>query len=348
MNRPPRLPSIPPFVPRRGLANGHVMTVVAWARRRTFPSLPAAEARLFRVASDTQVLAHCYWQADRTARPTLVALHGLEGSSDAHYMRGLADKAWQRGWNAVLLNQRNCGGTEHLGPSLYHSGMTPDPLAVIEELAAGDRLPLFGVVGYSLGGNLALRLAGEIGDRGRPPIAAVAAVSPTIDLDLCVRAIERRANFPYQWNFIRNLRGRMRRKARHWPETFDLSRLDKIWTIRTFDETYTAPHHGFRDAADYYYRASALRVVDRIRVPALILAAADDPFVPPEQFHRHEVVGNPWIHVHVSAHGGHCGFLGVSDDGYWAERTAIDFLAAAFTASGVVDATQTDGHAHGR
>ena len=324
-------PGIPPFRPKRGLSNGHVMTIFAWAGGRAFPELPAPEARLFRVAPDTQVLAHCYWQADRAGHPTLVALHGLEGSSEAHYMRGLAAKAWRRGWNAVLVNQRNCGGTEHLSPSLYHSGLTPDPLSIIRELVATDHLDTIGIVGYSLGGNLALRLAGEIADGRLRAVRGVVAVSPTIDLDLCVRAIERRSNFPYQWNFVRNLKARLRRKAAHWPGVFDLQPLGRIWTIRAFDAAYTAPHHGFRNAEDYYYRASALRVIDRVTVPALIIAASDDPFVPASQFLAPEVAGNPHIHVAISVRGGHCGFVSApqdaSDDGYWAETAAVAFLA---------------------
>ena len=144
----------------------------------------------------------------------LLALHGLESSSDAHYMRGLASQALRRGWNAVLLNQRNCGGTEQLTPGLYHSGLTADPVAVMRELVDTDGVRDIGIVGYSLGGNLAIKLAGELGASGSLPVRAVVAVSPTIDLDVCVRAIERRANVAYQWNFVRNLRARMRRKVR--------------------------------------------------------------------------------------------------------------------------------------
>jgi len=321
----------PPFVPRRGLRNGHVMTVYAWARTRAFPELPAPEARLFQVTPDTQVLARCYWQADRTSRPTLVALHGLEGSSEVHYMRGLASQAWSRGWNAVLLNQRNCGGTESLTPGLYHSGLTHDPREVIRELADRDRLPAFGVVGYSLGGNLAIKLAGELGEDRSLPVRAVAAVCPTTELDVCVRAIERRTNFGYQWNFVRNLRARMQRKAAAWPGTFDLAPLGGIYTIRKFDDVYTAPYHGFGDASNYYRLASAMRVADRIRIPALILAAGDDPFVPSSQFSDAAMAANPCVIVRVEAHGGHCGFVGSrhGQDVYWAEETTVAFLAEA-------------------
>jgi len=323
--------AIPPFVTSRWLQNGHTMTVYAWARRRQFPDLPAPDQRLFRVSADTQVRADCYWQPDRAAHPVLVALHGLESSSEAHYMRGLADHARKRGWSAVLLNQRNCGGTENLTPGLYHSGLTADPLAVIRELVEVDRIATIVVVGYSLGGNLALKLAGELDAHPRLPVKGVVAVSPAADLDRCVRAIERRANYPYQWNFVRNLRGRMRRKVAAWPGAFDLAPLGGIWSIRRFDDVYTAPHHGFAGASDYYFKASALRVIDRIRIPALVLTAEDDPFVPGDQFRAPDWPANPHVTVRVESHGGHCGFItGVAGtDEYWAEASAVAFLAAA-------------------
>lgn len=319
------------FVPHPRLMNGHAMTLWAWAKPRTFPRLPAPESRLFRVADDAQVLAHCHWQRDRRERPTILALHGLEGSSQAHYMAGLADKAWAAGFNVVRLNQRNCGGTEHLSATLYHSGLTHDAAVVLHELA-GERLGPFGVVGYSLGGNLALKLAGDYG-RGAPPwLKAIVAVSPVMDLPGCVDALERRSNTFYQWNFVRNLKARMRRKVAAFPDRFSAEPLDRIRTVRDFDEAYTAPHFGFRDAADYYYRVASLRVVHRIEVPTLILSAADDPFVPPAAFSDPAVTGNPHIAVALSRHGGHCAFVARANgthDGYWAEWRAIDFVARA-------------------
>jgi len=151
-----------------------------------------------------------------------------------------------------------------------------------------------------------------------------------MDLARCVDALERRANAVYQWNFMRNLKSRMRRKAAAWPGRYETAPLDGLRTVRGFDDAYTAPHHGFAGASDYYHRASALRVVDRIRVPALIVASDNDPFVPHEQFAAPEVTGNPHIRVLITRDGGHCGFLSVPTpdfDGYWAERTAVEFLA---------------------
>src|SRR5688572_27880846 len=140
------------YTPLKKWAGPHRMPLYAWARKRPLGSLPKAEPRYFNVAADARVLAHCNWQPDRVASPTLLALHGLEGSSEAQYMRGLADKAFAAGFNVVRLNQRNCGGTEHLSQGLYHSGLTADPRFVLNELRERDRLPVFGVAGYSLGG----------------------------------------------------------------------------------------------------------------------------------------------------------------------------------------------------
>jgi uncharacterized protein len=316
------------------------MTLYAWARRRTLQALPAAEPRYFDVASDARVLAHINWQPNRSAAPALLVLHGLEGSSEAHYMRGMADKAFARGFNVVRLNMRNCGGTEHLSRGLYHSGLTADPRAVLAELRDRDGLRAFAVAGYSMGGNITMKLAGELGASEFPEVKAFAAVSPVIELEACVQAIERGENRIYEWNFCRNLQARMRRKVRAFPGAFDLKGLWKVWSIRTFDDRYTAPHHGFSSAEDYYHRASAMRIIDRVARPALILSAADDPFVPPAIFDAPAVRNNPNITTVITGCGGHCAFVehstssraAVNDanryDGYFAERTVVDFLAS--------------------
>jgi predicted alpha/beta-fold hydrolase len=316
---------------RPRFTSGHVQTLYAWARRRTFPRLPDPDTRYFDVADEARVLAHCHWHPRRTEHPTLLLLHGLEGSSQAHYIRGVSDKAWTAGWNLVRLNQRNCGGTERLSRGLYHSGLTHDPLFVLRELIAADGVSAIAVAGYSLGGNLTLKLAGELGDAAPPELKAVCAVSPTMDLACCVNALERRSNAAYQWNFVRNLKGRMRRKAAAFPGDYSVDALRRVWTVRGFDEAYTAPHHHFRDAADYYHQASAVRVIDRIRVPALIITAEDDPFVPTAPFRDTAVTANPNITVVVTTHGGHCAYVEQAAgnyDGYWAEREIVRFVEA--------------------
>lgn len=315
-------------------AGGHKQTLYAWVKPRRFPRLPSPTVRHFDVARDARVLAHCHWQRRPLEHPTFLLLHGLEGSSLAHYMCGLSDKAWAAGWNVVRLNQRNCGNTEHLSRGLYHSGLTNDPMFVIRELIEVDRVTAVAVAGYSLGGNLTLKLAGELGEAAPPELKAVCAVSPTMDLARSVDALERPANRLYEWNFVRNLKARMRRKAAAFPGLFELNGLRRVRTVREFDEAFTAPHHGFRDAADYYYRASAMRVIDKICVPALILTSADDPFVPTDPFRDPAVTRNPNITVVITEHGGHCAYVERAArgyDGYWAERQVVEFASRAIS-----------------
>jgi predicted alpha/beta-fold hydrolase len=169
-------------------------------------------------------------------------------------MRGIADKAFARGFNVLLLNQRNCGGTEQLAEGLYHSGLTADADHVIRELTVEDGIHRVVVAGYSLGGNLALKLAGDHGDAPPASLRGVCAVSPVMELEACVAALERRQNVVYQWNFVRGLRGRMRRKVRWYPDRYSLEPLRRVRTVRQFDELYTAPHFGFAGASDYYHR----------------------------------------------------------------------------------------------
>ena len=179
-------------------------------------------------------------------------------------------------------------------------------------------------------------VAASHGSRRARPFSApasllgIAAVSPIIEIEECTRSLERKENIVYEWNFMRDLKRRIRRKNRLQPGQYDLSRLDAVKTVRQFDDTYTAPYFGFRSAEDYYYRASALRVIERIKVPTLIITAEDDPFVPAPPFRDAGLAGNPHIDLRLCAHGGHCGFIGARsgmDDGYWAEGQILDFVS---------------------
>lgn len=319
------------FVPRPSLRGGHRMTLFVWGHPRRFSRLPAPTVRYFDIKANTRVVAACHWQPEPWDRPTILALHGLNGSSDSHYMKGMADKAFARGMNVVRLNQRNCGNTEHLSEGLFHSGLTEDARHVIHELSTVDGLTSIAVAGYSLGGNLALKLAGEYGTEAPPALTAVAAVSPIIEIGDCTRALERKENVLYEWNFVRELKKRMERKERFRPGLFDLTHLKRIRSVREFDNRFTAPHFGFADAEDYYYKCSAMRVADRIAVPALVITAEDDPFVPPDPFRSPVLAANLHIDLRISPHGGHCGFLGAptpGNDGYWAETQIVEFVAA--------------------
>ncbi len=283
------------FQPKRFLSNGHLMTLFAWGKKRHFPRLPAPSERFFDVAPDTRVLAHCHWQPNRDRCPALLALHGLEGSSSAHYMRGLADKAFARGFNVILLNQRNCGGTEALAAGLYHSGLTADADHVIRDRGRRRHRRII-VAGYSLGGNLALKLAGDYGDAPPPSLRAVCAVSPVMELERCVRALERQAELRLPVELRARPEGAHAAQSARLPRPFPIDRLDDVRTVRAVRRVlHCAAFRLSTGPSDYYHRASAMRTIDRIRVPALIISAEDDPFVPRRRSSDPRITANPHI-----------------------------------------------------
>jgi predicted alpha/beta-fold hydrolase len=326
------------FQPHPWLRNAHWMTLAGALLPRRTPRLPPAahraasvnQDRLFEVEPGTRLLARCHWQREPRLAPTLAVVHGLEGSSESGYMRTLAAGAFAAGFNVLRINQRNCGGTERLTPTLYNSGLSADFHAVLRELIERDALPRIFFAGYSMGGNLVLKMAGEFGAAVPPQLAGVCAVCPTVDLAACVDAIERPGNWLYQWHFVRELKSRMRRKARLFPGHFRLNGLARVRTVREFDEAITAPCCGYRSAADYYQRASALRVIDRIALPALILTSKDDPVVPFASFAAPQIAANPQIQFLATERGGHCAFISRSrgPERYWAEARILDFCLA--------------------
>ncbi len=321
------------FIPRLGLRNPHLQTIVGkFARRRT--SLPAPEQRLFTVGEGAQVLGQCHWQPDRRSAVTVLIVHGLEGSSDSAYVLGTADKAWRAGMNAVRMNVRNCGGTEALCSTLYHSGMSEDVGAVAQALIA-DGLERIALVGFSMGGNQVLKLAGEWGRQAPPQVRAIAAVSPATDLGPSAAALHAGGNRIYEWYFLRGLKRRLRCKAALFPAIYDASRVRRVWTLREFDNRVTAPYCGFRDADDYYDRASASHVVGRIAIPTLILHALDDPFIRVLPETRARLLANPCVKLVETRHGGHCAFIGdrAGNDGMWAEQQVISFFQHVLSSS---------------
>jgi predicted alpha/beta-fold hydrolase len=315
------------FKPLTLLRNPHWMTLAAAFWPRKFPALPPSAPRLFEVEPGTQVVAKCHWQKNPREHPTLIVLHGLEGSSESNYMMGTAEKAWIAGFNAVRLNQRNCGGTENLTPTLYHSGLSGDIRGVICELIERDRLPEIFAAGFSMGGNLVLKMAGESRESAPPELRAIVAVAPALDLALCADALSEPQNFIYENHFVRGLKRRMRLKARLFRGKFPLDGLNAVRTVREFDEVMTARFCGFKGANDYYARSSARRVIAEIRLPTLILTAQDDPFVPFAPFQDPAIQANKNITFATPKHGGHCAFI--SQEGgkerFWAEARIIEF-----------------------
>lgn len=314
-----------PLRPHPLLVNGHAQTLARWAWPRRY-RVPRDEVRLFEVETGVRLLARCRWHEDRADRVTVVLVHGLGGSADAPYVLGAARLAYRAGANVIRLNQRNCGGTEELTSTLYHSGMSHDLAAVVRELVERDGLPRIFVGGFSMGGNLALKMAGEMGGKAPAALRGVCAVSPSLDLKETVSNLGRTPNRPYEWNFVRGLRRLVERKKDLYPALYDTRGLDGLRTVRDFDERYTAPHGGFASADDYYARSSALPFVARIRVPTLIMHARDDPLVPCGPLLRPGVTDNPYVVRATPPHGGHVAFVSAEKGKrFWAEERLAGF-----------------------
>jgi predicted alpha/beta-fold hydrolase len=290
--------------------------------------------------SASEVLCECHWQAKevRAERLTAILVHGLEGSSDSQYVVGNANKLWRAGANVVRMNMRNCGGSGYemarRTPTLYHSGLSGDVDRVMRHFIAREGLERVGLVGYSMGGNLVMKLVGRAG-RGCAEGAAGGGGGVAGDRSGCERngsaqggepAIRAAICAPRCWS------GSGRRRC-CFRRCMTRGARRGVGSVREFDERITAFYSGFASAADYYFRAAAARVVDKIALPALIVQALDDPFVHITPETRAAIKGNRCITLLETEHGGHCAFLAKADgasgdDGYWAETTLVRFLLA--------------------
>jgi predicted alpha/beta-fold hydrolase len=293
--------------------------------------LPAAEDRLIEVAPGIKVRCWCHWQPkNRQQAMTLIVVHGLEGSSESQYMTGVARNGVAAGMNVVRMNQRNCGGMDHCAPTLYNSSLSADVAAIAKSVIENDGVSRFALIGFSMGGNLVLKCAGEWGGQGPPEFRAVAAVCPAMDLAASADALHEPANRLYEWYFLMKLHRRLRAKARLFPNDFDVGRLRGVTSLRLFDDRVTAYYCGFEGADDYYARAAAANVVDRIAVPGLIIHAANDPFIRMQAETLRKITANPNLTYIETADGGHCSFIGEPDgngyDGHWAEREVVEFV----------------------
>jgi predicted alpha/beta-fold hydrolase len=336
-----------PFAPPNWLRSGHAQTLAGNYWRRHAYAMPVEAVPVEVDPKDgSRVLCHCHWQPEavRAGRLTILLVHGLEGSSDSRYMQGISALAWQAGCNVIRMNMRNCGGTEQWTPTLYHSGLSSDVWAVLRHFVLLYSLERVAMTGYSMGGNLVLKLAGELGVQGPHWLRAAVGVSPATDLAPSADALHEPANRFYEWHFLRNLMRRFRRKMEHYPATYSAEGIGPVRTIREFDEQITARYCGFAGADDYYFRASAARVVSKIAIPTLVLHALDDPFIRMLPETRAALSDNSNIVLIETDHGGHCAFLarkGISnqsssdaiaaigqDSRHWAEAILVRFLMA--------------------
>jgi len=322
------------FIPHPLLRNAHVMTLVPSLRFGRHQDLrSSAESVLVDVEAGSKILIHCHRFSDAAETPTLVLVHGLEGSSSSPYLLSITAKALALGFNVVRMNLRNCGGTLHLSASLYNAGMSNDVITLVDFLREKKQFSNFYLIGYSLGGNIVLKAAAELGLDARKKISGICAVSPSLDLNVCVSAIESGLNRLYEFRFLLGLKAKIRAKSKLFPGRFDSAKLSKINSLRLFDDTYTAPDAGYSSAMEYYRCASSLPMLQQIAVPTLIIAAQDDPIVPFASFLGPEL-NSEFITLLSPSHGGHGGFVHqeieknkelLSNDRAWAENRVLEF-----------------------
>lgn len=251
-------------------------------------------------------------------------VHGLEGSSAAGYARSLAHAALQAGYAVHRFNMRSCGGTEHLsGRVLYHSGQTCDLLAVLRQLKS--QMPVI-LIGFSLGGNVVLKLAGELGESAGALIAGVAAVSTPIDLAACARRLCARSNLVYSRRFLSRLKQRIRLKESLTPGLFPLEDLGRVKTIYDFDDLFTARSFGFGSADNYYATQSSNQFLEHIRVPALLVQAKDDPLIPFEVYNHPAFSKNDHLRLLAIEHGGHLGYISKKKPRLWLDGVLVEWM----------------------
>ena len=318
---------VTPYSPAWWLPGPHARTI--WGRffRRT----PPLDTRVERWETDDQDFIDLVRLDAPAGRPHLVMLHGLEGTAQSHYARGLFLEAARRGWAADLLLFRGCGAEPNRARRFYHSGETSDVAVVARRLLSADRLAPFFFAGVSLGGNVLLKWLGEIESTVDQRIRAAAAVSVPFDLARACRYIDRGFSRVYQRHFLQSLRRKALAKLERFPDLASRERIEAARTLYAFDDVVTAPVHGFRNAEDYYSRSSSIRFLEGIRVPTLLLSAYDDPFLPGEVLDDVARIAarNPRIEIEFPAKGGHVGFIGGQNPLrplYYAERRIAQFF----------------------
>jgi predicted alpha/beta-fold hydrolase len=324
------------FEPHPLLRGAHAMTLAGLLPRGLFGAragarLSRGSATLVRVAEDAQLLVWLHRQPGRAGAPLVVLVHGLSGSADSRYIMGLGAKLFARGFSIARMNVRNCGGSEAWSSTLYCTAQSGDVLACAERAREMCAAPRVHLCGWSMGGNMVLKLAGELGSAAPLWLCSVAAVSPAFDLKAAALALDEvGSNEVYRRYFLRDMLALVRRKEARFPARFDCRGLERLQTFLAWDEAVTAPQFGFVDAADFYLRAASRPLIPRIAVPLCVLHAKVDPFVPfaPWQDATTRPIGR--FELHAPEFGGHCGFIAASrggdDDRFWAEARLSEFF----------------------
>ena len=320
-----------PFEPHRALRHPHLQTIASALGRRDFSwGAPRSEVVILDLPGSARIRTECFFSAP--GAPTLLAVHGVGGSSRSPYMQGFLHKAFRMGWNAILLNlyDLNLAGRQ---PVIFHSGSSRELGEVVQRVLALDSTGPLTLVAVSMGGNIVLRLLGEWGESAPTGVRGAAVISPLVDLMASWHTLDRLSNRHYRWHFVNGLKQVVREREKELAGHIDVAAIRKIRTIRQFDELFTSVLGGFQDAFDYYRQAGASPWFRGIRVPTLVIHSRRDPILPWGPLMTPDLLNNPNVLLWLPAQGGHVGFLEQESrdvDRHWAENRVIDFARFRF------------------
>jgi predicted alpha/beta-fold hydrolase len=255
----------------------------------------------------------------------VIISHGLEGNSQRHYSKGVAHYFYQRGWDALAWNCRGCSGEMNRLPRFYHHGATEDIAAVIDH-AIQKKYTQIALVGFSMGGSMSLKYIGERKDKLPPEIKSTVVFSVPCDLGSSARELDKPNKKFYLNRFLKKLEKKIKTKSQKFPDLISIKGFEKIKTFRDFDNRYTAPLHGFSDADDFYAKASSGPYLSFIQIPALIVNALNDPFLPDACYPRDVAKTHPYVHLEIPERGGHVGFSMAGKSENWMEVRAFGFI----------------------
>ena len=309
-------------MPPKWLFNGHIETIYpAIFRKITIATQP----KKMLIDTPDNDYFELYYYTNHSTK-TVIISHGLEGNNERPYMLGMAKLFYENKWNVITWNYRGCNGKVNNTVKSYHSGFTEDLEEVIK-YADKPEIKTISLIGFSLGGNITLKyLANTMGVNKK--IKSSVAFSVPMDLYHGCLEISKTKNSIYSKRFLRTMKHKVREKAKKFPE-IQVEHLSNVNNLKTFDDYFTAPLHGFKDAMDYYQSCSSIYVLQHINIPTLIVNALNDPFLPKECFPYELLKDHTYITLETPARGGHVGFC--SSNGsrfYWSEIRAYEFISS--------------------
>jgi hypothetical protein len=328
--------SFAPFYPHPLLRDRHVMTIAGAKLPRPMKLFAEVGEDLWLdVDEETRIRCEVHWQP-RYDAPVMILVHGLSGSSMSPYMIGTAQKAFDAGWSVIRLNMRNCGGTELATPTLYSANLTEDLSTLMDWVLHTRAASPICIAGFSLGGSILLHTVAEFGDSPPPQLRAVATCSTPLNLVASTKELHTGVmNRFYMKLFLDGFVRSMRKKCQEYPELYPYDASRGYRDLYTFDSQWTAPAFGFKDAHEYYEKASACRVLADVAVPGLLIHAEDDPFVPYNEKSMEAIKSSPQMRLLMTKYGGHNGFFAATaakteswqdPDRWWAENRIVEYF----------------------